>query len=160
MKLIAAIKNVLGEEVHGCRQLLEILQREKICLLDLQMEEVEAIVKEKDILVLKLRLLEEERKRLLDRFIRGTPFPHSMDQKDGPKPTLLDLAEITGENSFKDVRSKLISLSQSINELNDLNRTMIDRTLGFLKKNNNLLGPLYWGGKPLEEKGGLLSKEM
>jgi flagellar biosynthesis/type III secretory pathway chaperone len=160
MPLLETIKKVLSEQVQGCRLLLELLQREKVCLVNLQMEGIEALTKEKDILVLKLRLLEEERVRLLDRFILEN-FPDIPDE--GPasqKISLLKLAELTGETIFQEMRSKLISLSQGIKELNDLNKVMIDRTLGFLKKNNTFLGMYFRGAAHLGDKGRLLSREM
>ncbi|MBI4764766.1 MAG: flagellar protein FlgN [Deltaproteobacteria bacterium] len=159
MALLEAIKKILVEQVQGCRLLLELLQREKICLVNLQMDEIEALTKEKDILVLKLRLLEEERGRLLDRFALEN-FSDLPDQ--GPaiqKIGLLKLSELTGDIIFQEIRSKLVSLSQGIKELNDLNRVMIDRTLGFLKKNNQFLGLVY-PGTAKGEKGRLLSREM
>ncbi len=79
MPLIETIKKVLFEQVQGCRLLLELLQREKICLVNLQMDGIEALTKEKDILVLKLRLLEEERMRLIDRFVLEN-FPDLPDE--------------------------------------------------------------------------------
>ncbi len=160
MSLLETIKKVLFEQVQGCRLLLELLQREKICLVNLQMEGIEALTKEKDILVLKLRLLEEERVRLLDRFVLEN-FPDLPDE--GPafqNISLLKLAELTGETIFQEIRSKLISLSQGIKELNDLNKTMIDRTLGFLKQNNNFLGMYFPGAAPMGEKGRLLYREI
>lgn len=159
MALIETIKKVLIEQVQGCRLLLELLQREKICLINLQMGEIEALTKEKDILVLKLRLLEEERGRLIDRFV----FENFSDLPgEGPafqKISLLKLAELTGETTFIEIRSKLISLSQGIKELNDLNKVMIDRTLGFLKRNTKFLGVVY-PETSKGEKGRLLSMEM
>jgi flagellar biosynthesis/type III secretory pathway chaperone len=160
MPLLENIKKVLSEQVHGCRLLLGLLQREKVCLVNLQMEGIEALTKEKDILILKLRLLEEERIRLLDRFILEN-FPDISTKGNPPqKISLLKLAELTGETIFQEIRSKLISLSQGIKELNDLNKVMIDRTLGFLKKNNNFLGMYFPGTAPMEEKGRLLSREI
>ncbi len=159
MPQLETIKKVLFEQVQGCRLLLELLQREKICLLGLQMDGIEALSKQKDILVLKLRLLEEERERLLDSYLLEN-FPELF--KEGtcsPKISLQKLAELTGESIFHEIRSKLISLSQSTKELNDFNKMMIDRTLGFLKKNNQFLGMLY-PGNFRGEKGRLLSLEM
>ena len=152
MPLLETIKKVLFEQVEGCRLLLALLQREKVCLVDLQMDGIEALTKEKDILILKLRLLEEERIRLLDRFVLEN-FPDLPDE--GPsfrKITLLKLGELTGETIFQDIRSKLISLSQGIKELNDLNKTMIDRTLGFLKQNNEFIRDVFPGGRPYRRK--------
>lgn len=156
---IKAIKKILVEEVQGCRLLLELLQREKRCLLELQMEGIEALTKQKDVLVLKLRLLEEERERLLGSFLLLN-FPGFLtEESPSRKITLQKLAELTGEPFFQEMRSKLISLSQSIKELNDLNKVMIDRTLVFLKKNNQFLGMAY-PGTSQDEKGRLLSVEM
>ncbi len=160
MSLLEIIKKVLLEQVQGCRLLLELLQREKICLVNLQMEGIEALTKEKDLLVLKLRLLEEERVRLVDRFVFEN-FPDLPDEGPAFKNiSLLKLAELSGEKIFQEIRSKLISLSQGIKELNDLNKTMIDRTLGFLKQNNNFLGMYFPGAAPMGEKGRLLYREI
>jgi flagellar biosynthesis/type III secretory pathway chaperone len=160
MKLLESIKKILEEQIEGCRQLLALLQKEKMCLLDLQMEGVEAITKEKDILVLKLRLLEEERIRLLDSFILKNSRGLLAKERESQKISLLELAEISGESVFQEMRSKLISLSQSIKELNDFNKMMIDRTLSFLKKNNNFLNTFYPGAVSFDGKGKLLSREM
>ena len=159
MVLIESIKKVLFEQVQGCRLLMELLQREKVFLLDLQMEGIEALTKQKDILVLKLRLLEEERERIVDRFLLEN-FPNlSAEGSSSQKMSLQKLADLTGESFFQDMRLKLISLSQGIKELNDLNKVMIDRTLGFLRKNNQFLGLVY-PGTSRGEKGRLLSMEM
>ncbi len=156
---LKALKKILVEEVQGCRLLLELLQREKRCLLELQMEGIEALTKQKDVLVLKLRLLEEERERLLGIFLLRN-FPDFLTEgAPSRKITLQKLAELTGEIFFQEMRSKLISLSQSIKELNDLNKVMIDRTLVFLKKNNQFLGMAYPGSSQ-DDKGRLLSVEM
>jgi len=156
---LKAIKKILVEEVQGCRLLLELLQREKLCLLELQMEGIEALTKQKDVLVLKLRLLEEERERLLGSFLLQN-FPSFLTEgAPSRKITLQKLAELTGETFFQEMRSKLISLSQSIKELNDLNKVMIDRTLVFLKKNNQFLGMAYPGTSP-GDKGRILSAEI
>jgi hypothetical protein len=159
MDLLETIQKVLVEQVQGCRLLLELLQREKICLINLQMGELEALTKEKDILVLKLRLLEEERGRLIDRFVFENFSELPAEGSAFQKISLLKLAELTGEPIFLEIRSKLISLSQGIKELNDLNKVMIDRTLGFLKKNTQFLGVVY-PETSKGEKGRLLSMEM
>jgi hypothetical protein len=159
MPQLETIKKVLNEQVQGCRLLLELLQREKVYLVNLQVDGIEALTKEKDILVLKLRLLEEERGRLLDRFVLEN-FPDIPNEGfASQRISLLKLAELTGEIIFLEIRSNLISLSQGIKELNDLNKVMIDRTLSFINKNNNFLGMWYPGTAP-NEKGRLLSREM
>jgi flagellar biosynthesis/type III secretory pathway chaperone len=160
MKTLGAVKRVLEDEVQGCHCLLELLQRERLCLMDLQMEGVEAITKEKDLLVLKLRLLEEERIRLLDLFIQENPPAASIEKDPGRKITLRELSGLAGDQELMDIRSKLISLSQSIKELNAFNRLMIDRTLGLLKKNNSFLANFHPVGASSGKTGIFLSKEL
>jgi flagellar biosynthesis/type III secretory pathway chaperone len=160
MKTIEAIKTILSEQIEGCRQLLEILQQEKFCLMDLHLEGVEAVTKEKDIQVLKLRLLEKERERLLDSLRQEKAFDPKQEGKASDSLSLQRLALLTGDSSFSEMRSKLISLSQSIKELNDLNKIMIDRTLGYLRKNNQFLGMITPGLVAAGQKGALLSKEL
>jgi flagellar biosynthesis/type III secretory pathway chaperone len=123
-----AIMKILDEQVSGYRMLLELLQREKACLVDFDAGEIEEISKEKDTMVLRLRLLEEERIRLMNRFQDENP--------EHVKPgdvSLRKLGEITGNEKFLDVRSRLVSLMQSIQELNGLNRTLIDRSLAHVR---------------------------
>jgi flagellar biosynthesis/type III secretory pathway chaperone len=158
MEIVEAIKSILLEQIEGCRQLLGVLQREKFCLMELNLEGVEAVTKEKDIQVLKLKLLEKERERLLETFSRQRS-PSLKDSEPTPL-SLQKLALLTGDRTFSEMRSKLISLSQSIKELNDLNKIMIDRTLGYLRKNNQFLGMMAPGLIPSGSKGVLISKEF
>jgi flagellar biosynthesis/type III secretory pathway chaperone len=160
MRRLDDIKKVLGEQILGCRQMMDLLQREKVCLMDMQMEGLESITKEKDSLVLKLRLLEEERLRLVDRLIAEDHQDLWRKGDDPGKITLQKLAEITGETIFREIRSKLVSLSQSIKELNDLNKMMIDRTLNFLRSNNTFFASVHAGNSLPGGKGGLLSREI
>jgi len=158
MEIVEAIKTILLEQIEGCRQLLGVLQREKLCLMELHLEGVEAVTKEKDIQVLKLKLLEKERERLLEAF---TGQSTSRLKDSGSEPlSLQKLAYLTEDQTFLDMRSKLISLSQSIKEINDLNKIMIDRTLGYLRKNNQFLGMMTPGLVPPGSKGALISREL
>jgi flagellar biosynthesis/type III secretory pathway chaperone len=160
MRIIEAIKTILLEQIEGCRQLLEILQRERFCLMDLHLEGVEAVTKEKDIQVLKLKLLEKERERLLDSLSQRKAIDFLQEGRAPDLLSLQRLALLTGDTSFSEMRSKLISLSQSIKELNDLNKIMIDRTLGYLRKNNQFLGLITPGSVTAGSKGVLLYKEL
>lgn len=160
MKTLEAIKKILSEQIEGCRHLLETLQREKFCLMDLHLEGVEAVTKEKDILVLKLKLLEEERERLVNSLSQQKAFNRMPKDGEPESLSLQGLARVTGDTSLSEMRSKLISLSQSIKELNDLNKIMIDRTLGYLRKNNQFLEMVTPGLVTAGKKGVLISKEL
>ena len=121
MKIIDSIKGILIEQIKSYRLLLEVLQKERECLINLDADEVERLSKEKDTLLLKLRFLEEERIRLIKRF--------TSDNRISIGTTLQGLADFTADDDFKIMRSQLKSLLQSIQELNDFNMILIDRSL-------------------------------
>jgi flagellar biosynthesis/type III secretory pathway chaperone len=151
MNLAESIKSILSEQVAGYRTLLEVLQRERSCLVHVDPAGVEALSKEKDTIVLKLRLLEEERIRLVTAFARSL----GIDEKSA----LEKLAEVTGDSDFRRLRLQLISLLQGIMELNDFNRVLIERSSAVIKNALGFLGSL---GVNLQgnSRGALLSKEV
>lgn len=149
MKTIDAIKSILIEQVNGYRSLMSILQMERTYLLNFNPLAIENLSKEKDNLVLKLRLLEEERVRLIERFCRE----NNIDGEMG----LSRLYEITGDDAFKLLRLQFISLIQAIAELNEFNRILIDRSLNFLRGATSILDPYQITGL---NSTGLISKEV
>jgi hypothetical protein len=150
MKTVDAIKNILIEQVNGYRSLLILLQKERGYLLNLNSAGIETLSKEKDNLSLKLRLLEEERLRLLEQFSTENGVDGEM--------SLNRLYDITGDDAFKVIRLQFISLIQAISELNEFNRILIDRSLNFLRGATGVLDltPL----KGISGSGQLLSREV
>ncbi len=116
------ILKILREQVSGYSRLYGLLKREKEAVISFDPLAVESLAKEKDILALQLKLLEEERKRLTEEFFSG---------RSGG--TISDLYAVTGDEAFLEVRSRLLSLVQGIGELNDLNRLLIDRASTHLR---------------------------
>ena len=140
-----ALAKILNEQVLGYKMLLELLQKERLCLIELNAAAVEELYKEKDVLILKLRLLEDERLRLMKDLDRGDI-------------TLQKLGEVTGNKAFLDIRSKLKSLMQAIEELNNFNRLLIERSLSYFRSNSGFFNTFGFGdGTP--QKGMLISKE-
>ncbi len=114
---------ILEEQVRSYSRLYDLLKGEKKAIVSFDPIAVEALAKEKDNLVLQLRLLEEERKRLADEFF---------GDRDGGQ-SISDLHSITGNKRFLDLRSQLLSLMQGIGELNEVNRLLIERASLHLK---------------------------
>jgi len=121
MKTIDSIKCILTEQIKSYRLLLEVLQKEREFLINLDANEVERLSKEKDTLLLKLRFLEEERIRLIKTF--------ASDNGISSRITLQGLSEFTADDDLQIMRSQLKSLLQGIQELNDFNMILIDRSL-------------------------------
>ncbi|MCX7792852.1 MAG: flagellar protein FlgN [Thermodesulfovibrionales bacterium] len=131
MSELELIKDILRQQVLGYHALKEILQKERICLTDLRSSEIEGLAKEKDLMVMRLRLLEEERIRLLRRLKEKIKTEKELN--------LRKLYEITGDEEFLRLRSGLLSLTQAISELNDFNRVLIERTLNYIRGASSLL---------------------
>lgn len=134
MRGLEALKAVLSEQVKGYRALVDVLRRERTCLIGLNAPEVEQVSKEKDTILLKLHLFEEERLRLTREFCSQANI------KGDPK--LRDLAEITGDDGLSSLRSQLLSLLQAAGELNGLNRSFSERTLSFTRGALDRLQPV------------------
>lgn len=146
------IAGILEQQLLGYRRLLDLLRNERACLMELDAEGIEELVKEKDTIALRLRLLDEERIRLTEKLCAGNPHA-------GPPAelNLKRLAEMTGNRAFLDIRSKLVSLMQSIEELNSFNRTLIERSLNYVQSTQSFFSSFY---PRAEGKGTLLSREM
>jgi flagellar biosynthesis/type III secretory pathway chaperone len=150
MSSVENIKTILSEQVSGYKTLLDILRRERENLINFDPAGVEALSKEKDTIVLKLRLLEEERIRLVGAF--------AVDHAIADQFTLQKLTELTGDETFQRLRSQLISLLQGIMEMNEFNRVLIERSSGMVRNALAFLGSL---GVNLNtnNKGAILSRE-
>ncbi|MDA8168208.1 MAG: flagellar protein FlgN [Nitrospiraceae bacterium] len=150
MSNLERIKNILSEQIRECRKLLEILQKERQRLVNLESSGVEALSKEKDTVVLKLRLLEEERVRLLSAFAGGSGMAADISLKG--------LYEKTGDGAFMDLRCQLISLVQSITELNEFNRILIERSLSAVSSSIGFFDS--FGLDVHNGKGAVISREI
>lgn len=148
MKTVEAIKSILIDQIRGYRSLMNILQRERSYLLSFNPSGIENLSKEKDNLVIKLRLLEEERIRLIEGFFKENNIDGEM--------SLNRLYEVTGDDAIKVIRLQFVSLIQAISELNEFNRILIERSLNFLKGATTIFDTQVSGLKST----GLISKEV
>jgi flagellar biosynthesis/type III secretory pathway chaperone len=151
MSAAESIKTILSEQVTGYRALLDILQQERICLLSFNPLGVETLAKEKDTIVMKLKLLEEERIRLV--------CVYASEQALADADVFRSLAETSGDDSFQRLRLQLISLLQSIMELNGFNRVLIERSAAVIKNALNFLGSSGMTATAART-GALLSREV
>ncbi|RJQ55745.1 MAG: flagellar protein FlgN [Nitrospiraceae bacterium] len=145
-----AIKNILEEQINAYKTLLDLLKKERACLVDINADKIEEISKEKDTVVMRLRLLEEERVRLMKKFAED-----SGDMKAG---NLEELARHTGDDTFSALRLQMISLLQSIEEMNRFNSILLDRSLRHVKTSTSFFSSFTTHHMP-RTTGVLLSKE-
>ena len=152
MSHLSSMKVILREQETCCKTLVRLLQKERGCLVEFDVSAVEELAKEKDTLLLRLRLLEEERQRLAAALSGDWPG------QGGGEFTLRALAERTGDDELSGIRLRLVSLVQSINDLNGFNRHLIDRSLSCVRTARGFFSA--FGGSPEPAASGtLLSRE-
>ena len=118
--------------------LLTVLQAEKAAALNSDLEPLNRAVKEKENVLLEIRILEEQRLNMLNQVAGFIGKPTR-------QLTLKRLAQQLPDPYAEQVRtcrSNLISLTQSIQELNNSNRKLFRRSLELVKGSINLLGSL------------------
>lgn len=151
-----AVKKVLGEQIRCYKELLGVLQKERACLVDLDVRAVEDLAKEKDTLLLRIRLLDEERARLMEGFREDRSAG-----EDGAADclTLAGLAELTRDESLPAMRLTLRSLLQSIEDLNGFNGLLIERTLEGIRSQAAFFGALGAVRREASAPGALCSRK-
>lgn len=125
------LKSILFGLIKNYQSLLRLLQRERESLIEFDAQQVALIAREKDTIVLKLQLLEDERVRIMNR---------CKAEREGDESfTLKRLCDSTNDEKLKEFRLQLISLLQSIAEFNNFNRILTERSSDF---SSNALGLL------------------
>jgi flagellar biosynthesis/type III secretory pathway chaperone len=153
MKPLDELKNILLEQEKCCKELVGLLQKERAHLIDFDVAGMEELSKAKDTLLLRLRLLEEERLRLTDAYFAADA------RGAGEDVTLRRLAERTGDPELAGIRLKLLSLVQSIDDLNGFNRHLIDRSLWNVRVAAGFFQSLGGSHAGKRASGALVSRE-
>ena len=145
-----AIENILKEQVNTYKIFHDILTKERTYLINIEAEKLEEISKEKDTVIMRLRLLEEERQRLTSKFLA--------DKGINGEINLKEMGTLTGNSIFPELRTRLLSLLQSIEEMNRFNSVLIDRSINYIKRSTNFIGS-FAKENTGQTTGVLLSKE-
>ncbi|MBI4620081.1 MAG: flagellar protein FlgN [Desulfobacterales bacterium] len=148
MKTVDSVKSILIELISSYRMLLYVLHKERECLINLNAAGIENLSKEKDTIILRLQLFEEERGRLIAKFIADNNITGNM--------SLQRIYELTGDNSFQVLESQLLKVLQSIEDMNEFNRILMERSINFVKNAANFLNSFAFNTK---NRGVVLSKE-
>ncbi len=118
--------------------LLSILQKEKKAVVISDLKEINETTKEKESLFLKIRILEEERSRMLIRLANHLGYR----SRDLTMSKISQLIEEPYSSRLKYCYSNLLSLVQSIQEINHNNRSLITHSLELVRGSLALLNNL------------------
>jgi flagellar biosynthesis/type III secretory pathway chaperone len=157
------LNNILREEVDLYRELLDILQHEKQCMMDLSLDSIHECNNRKETLILKLKVMEESRIELIQDISEGQGYKTPM--------TLGQIIQVA-PNGFKrpleTCRSNLLSLLNGVREVIQINAILAERSIHYTRESLSFLNrltytmPVYLSSGRMEERprsGKLLCKK-
>lgn len=140
--LLDSLSEILKEIVDNYSLLLDIFQRERKFIIENSLHKFHDCIKQKETIILKLKMLEDSRIAVTDKL-------SGLIKSRLPTPmTLSYLSDSTSEpylSVFKNYRSRLLSLVQSIRDVTRENKNFIELSMdtirGSFKFLNNATNP-------------------
>ena len=133
---------LLEDETGFYRSLLLVVQKESRAVVDLKLKELNEATKEKENLLLKIRILEEQRQHMLERVTDSI----GCTLQDLTLSKLSQLSEEPYSTRLNTCRSNLLALTKSIQEVNNSNKSLVMHSLklarGSLSLLDNLIAPI------------------
>jgi flagellar biosynthesis/type III secretory pathway chaperone len=126
MTYIDEIKKILKKKIGLLKDLLNVLRREREFLVEHNVKELNVLSKQKDTICLWLKLLSEELKGLINKY--------ALENNLDGEINIDVIFKHSGESDLKILKLQLISLSQSLMELNDFNKILMERSFNFYKE--------------------------
>ena len=144
--LMNKLTRLLEGEIELLESLLMTLQDEKGAVLDSNMDTLNRATKEKENLILKIRILEEQRMHVMERIADALQKP----VRSLTLAKLSQLVEIGYSERLDRCRSSIRALTQSIDDLNNTNRGLIHHSLDLVRGSLSLFAkitvphPIYY----------------
>lgn len=152
------LKKLLGLLEHATelyQSLFAVVQQEKDAVVGLNLQQLNQACKAKDNLLLKLRILEEQREQLMDKLASDldcSPQEISLTQ-------LSQWVEEPYAGMLRERSTDLLSLIQTLQEANQQNRALLSHSLELIQGSYNLLNnamatsPVYYRRGDVQNNG-------
>ena len=153
--LLEKLLGLLEHATELYQSLFAVVQLEKDAVVELNLQQLNQACKAKDNLLLKLRILEEQREQLMDKL--ASDLGHSPQEI-----SLTQLSQWVEEPyaGMLRVRStELLSLIQRLQEANKQNKVLLSHSLELIQGSYNLLSnamadsPVYYRGGDVQHNG-------
>lgn len=163
--LLKKLFGLLEHTTELYQSLFAVVQKEKDAVVGLNLQQLNEACKAKDNLLLKLRILEEQREQLMDKLavvLNRGPHEISLTQ-------LSNLVQEPYAGRLRTCSSKLLSLIQELQEANQQNKMLLSHSLELVKGSYDLLNnvmaanPVYYRSGDLHKNrptGKLLSGDV
>lgn len=127
--LLTDLSDLLGKELDAYRSLLSLLQKERRIVVECSVEELIQANKEKENLVLKIRILDQSREAILE----GLADTMGLS-RDGLTLSALE-QRLKGPlaTQLRTLRSELSAILKSIRDVNEENRVFLQHSVDFVK---------------------------
>ena len=152
------LKKLLGLLEHATelyQSLFAVVQQEKDAVVGLNLHQLNHACKAKDNLLLKLRILEEQREQLMDQLaseLNCSPQEISLTQ-------LSQWVEEPYAGMLRERSTELLSLIQTLQEANQQNKALLSHSLELIQGSYNLLNnamatsPVYYRRGDVQNNG-------
>lgn len=156
---------LLQHETDLYQELLTLIEKEKQAVVATNLAELNETAKVKDNLLLKIRILDEQREHLLRKLADDLEQP----VQALTLAKLSQLVEAPQANRLKRLRSTFLSIIAKIQHANDRNRTLFSHSLELVRSSVNLLNnvmtssPVYFPSGNIQHRdqtGKILVKEI
>jgi len=127
---------ILDKEVKLYRALLDLLQIERQCMIDLSLDKLHECHNQKETIILDLKVLEESRSDIVNSLKNG---------QHPEVPTLskiIEMAPSRYRKGLESCRSNLVSLINSIREINQINGILAERAINYTRNSLSFLNRL------------------
>lgn len=122
---ITEMADILSRNIELYDQMADHLEKERRDFVSHSIENLNENLKQKEVIVLKLRTLEETRQRVTSAIAKSG----QIDKKDFTLSKLIDLAADPLKERLTILRQKLKEVIEKTNELNYFNRGLIERLM-------------------------------
>lgn len=124
---------ILEKEVDLFREFMGLLQAERQYMIDLSLDKLHECSNQKETLILNLKVLEESRMDIIASFHKGGP-------SDLPKLSMIiEKSPARYKSSLDACRSNLLSLINSIREINQINGILAERAINYTRNSLSFL---------------------
>lgn len=161
--LLDNLSEVLRELVEGYSALVDLLQRERRFIIENSLNELHDCIKQKETMILKLKMLEDSRVAITDKL--ADLFKSSIVNRQSSivnPVTLSYISDSTVEpysSIFKNYRSKLLSLTQTIRDVNRENKNFIEVSMDTLKESFKFLNDMA-NPRPIYLSSGVVHSQV
>ena len=158
--LYDSLISVLRKEIEVYSKLHRCFLSEREILSGSSVDELYENNSRKETCILKARMVEEARTKLVDRIINTLNLDGKALNNDKRLSTLLLHGDDGQKRDLEECRSALRSLVMDIHGLNDRNKTLLDSSLFYVRKSIDFLGQLIYPGATYLSTGTLKANNL